>query len=179
MKNLLINPFTKIAGFPSLIWGLSIIILSAFLASFNNIHFDGVLDIHLGLDAKWYYFILEVVIDWLCISILFYIMSIALSKSSIRIIDIFGTQALARFPYLLVSLVGFLPYLKDLSIGTLPFILFAIFSVLILIWYLVLAFNALKIAANLQGSKLIISFISGVILAEIASKYLIYIVYNL
>jgi len=47
----LFDPFRFIAGFKALLLGLAIILISVFVGSFSNTHFDGVLDVHTGLKA--------------------------------------------------------------------------------------------------------------------------------
>jgi hypothetical protein len=47
----LFNPFRFIAGFKALLLGLIVIALTSLLASLSDTHFDGTLDVHLGLQA--------------------------------------------------------------------------------------------------------------------------------
>ena len=54
----LFNPFRFIAGFQALLIGLAIILLSGFIGSFGNTHFDGVLDVHKGLSAPVWFFLI-------------------------------------------------------------------------------------------------------------------------
>ena len=63
----LFNPFQFIAGGSALLVGLIIMLVSAYLGSLSNTHFDGVLDFHSGTAAPLWFFLTEVLIDWLCI----------------------------------------------------------------------------------------------------------------
>ena len=103
----LFNPFRFIAGFQALLIGLAIILLSGFIGSFGNTHFDGVLDVHKGLSAPVWFFLIEGLIDWICLVVPLFLFGLIVSRSSFRIVDVIGTQALARWPYLIVSLVMF------------------------------------------------------------------------
>lgn len=103
--------------------------------------------------------------------------ALVLSKSSVRAIDIFGTQALARAPYLIASFTGFTGVLETFSKFLLWIttntgnpveitgaqILFAvlllILTMVLTVWLVALMFNAFKVSSNLKGAKLIVSFI--------------------
>jgi hypothetical protein len=87
----LFNPFRFIAGFKALLLGLSIILISALVGSLGNTHFDGVLDVHIGLEAPLWFFFAEGLIDWICIAIPLFFFGLIVSRSSFRMIDVFGT----------------------------------------------------------------------------------------
>jgi hypothetical protein len=101
----LFNPFRFIAGFKALLLGLAIILISVFVGSFSNTHFDGVLDVHTGLKAPLWFFFAEGLIDWVCMAVPLFFFGLIVSRSSFRMIDVFGTQALARWPYLITAIV--------------------------------------------------------------------------
>jgi len=152
--------------------------ISAWVGFLNNSHFDGVLDMHRAMAAQFHIFLLEVVIDWVSISLVLFVLGVILSKSKIRWIDVFGTQALARWPMIpAVILMVFIPDVKDMDLSDIQslngLIVPATVMLLFIIWFVALMFNAYKISCNLTGSKLTISFIGGLILAEILSKILI------
>jgi hypothetical protein len=46
-------------------------------------------------------------------------------------------------------------------------------SVPVIVWYIALMYNGLKVSTGVNGSKLIIGFILGLLVAEIISKLLI------
>jgi hypothetical protein len=192
----LFNPFQFIAGFKSLSMGLLIMAAAALIGSFRYVHFNGVLDLQVDLIEKhefglWVYFV-EVLIDWLCLSTVLTIAGFFTSKSSLRIIDVFGTQALARTPYLL-SVIAILPkgtqriieYIiwKQLHKGTavsiqppdiIFFILTMVTVILMVVWMVALMYKAYTVSCNVKGQKAIISFIAGLIAAEALSKLLIW-----
>mgnify|MGYP006167936399 FL=1 len=51
--------------------------------------------------------------------------------------------------------------------------IFGILALATMVWFAVLLWNGFKIATNAKGIKAIILFIAVVLLAEIASKYII------
>lgn len=170
----LYNPFIKIAGTSSLLWGLLILLITVFLGGLNNVHYDGVIDIHAGMPAPLTFFILESIVSWLLFSVFLLIAAKVLSQSKVRGIDIFGTQALARYPYLIISLISFIPYfhfeftgMPDLSASL---IIFGLISLVFTIWTVILMYNAYSVSANLKGAKAVFSFIVALVSAEVLFK---------
>jgi hypothetical protein len=188
----LFNPFQFIAGGNALLSGLVIMLAAAYSGSLGNAHFDGVIDLHIGKDMPLWFFFAEVMIDWLCLSIVLLIAAFIVSRSSFRIIDIFGTQALARTPYLLAVLfalpkgvVRFGEYLaakalqKPITVeiqntDVLFFVAMIIVALLMIVWMVVLMYRAYSVSCNIKGGKAIGSFIAGLIIAEILSKLTIW-----
>ena len=186
----LINPFHYIAGFKSLILGVIIILSTSIIGYLSNTHFPDVISIKTSPHFPAYYFIIQGLLNWIIASAIFYMASLLFSKSSVRIIDIFGTQALARAPYLLASFVGFSDSINAFgkyllwtlmhqgepveisSINIMIAILFMFFTLLLTIWMITLMLNALKVSANLKGSRLAIIFIVGLIISMVISVYL-------
>jgi hypothetical protein len=186
----LINPFHYIAGIKSLIFGLIIIFVTSIVGYLSRTHFPDIISIKTSPDFSVWYFVIQNFSNWFIISTLFYISSIIFSKSSVRLVDIYGTQAFARFPYFIASFMGFSGALNTFSkylLWTLmrqgePFeisgiqiiaaISLIVFSLLLTIWLVTLMFNAFKISANLKGIKLILIFIIVLIISLLFSGYL-------
>ncbi len=185
----LINPFKYIAGTKSLILGVLIIIITSIIGNYSHTHFPDTISIKISPDLSFRYFLVQNLLNWFIVSSLFYITSLIISKSSIRIVDIFGTQALARFPYLFASIIGFSDSIEafgeyllwtllkqgnPIEISTFEIIsaiLLMVFSLLLTIWLITLMFNAFKVSANIKGSKLILTFISILIISLVVSSY--------
>jgi len=188
----LFNPFRFIAGYKAALLGLAIILASAIVGSFSNTHFDGVLDFHTGLEAPIWYFIAESLINWICMVIPLFFFGLIMSRSSFRIIDVFGTQALARWPYIITAifalLAGYRRYCQHLAykllrIGsyTTPanidmffFALVLLIGIVMAIWMVALMYRAYTISCNVKGPKAIITFIIALIGAEVSSKLIIF-----
>lgn len=185
----LFNPFKFVAGYRALLLGLAIILLSAFIGSLGNTHFDGVLDVHTGRHAPLWYFFAEGIIDWLSIAIPLFFFGLVASPSALRIIDVFGTQALARWPYLITAMVmlpdanrRFGTYLTaritmaaaPAAINYMDVFMFAfaiILTVLMAIWMVALMYRAYAVSCNIKGAKAIGTFIVSLIGAELLSKF--------
>jgi hypothetical protein len=188
----LFNPFQFIAGGSALLVGLAVILITAYLGSLSNTHFDGVLDIHSGTAAPLWFFLTEVLIDWLCISVVLLIAVLFVSHSSFRVVDVFGTQALARAPYLISALallpkgsIRFTNYLVSKITQQVPaeaikstdilfFAVGLIVVLLMIVWIVVLMYRAYSVSCNTKGGKAIGSFIAALIIAEILSKIAIW-----
>lgn len=188
------NPFKFIAGGKALLFGLAIIIATAFIASFSNTHFPDPISVKIGQSAPFLYYLLQALANWFVLSCILLIMGRLSSKSSIRIIDVFGTQALARLPYFFASFTGFATSLVKFSNYLLWVTLkkgdevfisnFEIFSAVILliitllstIWLVVLSYNAFSVSANIRGFKsiliYIVSLLVTMIFTSLFSQYL-------
>lgn len=188
LKTWLLNPFVYIAGGKALLVGVVAILVAGLIGSLSRTHFDGVLDVHTGSPAPLWFFVSEGVIDWLCLSVILWLLGMIVSKTSFRAVDLFGTQALARWPTLLIGSIALIPaynrFLEqlrrqlltpnagigfsaaDMIIGSVVLL----FTMLLIIWVVLLTYRSYAISCNLAGGKAVVSFIAGLIVAEIASK---------
>jgi hypothetical protein len=198
----LFNPFRFIAGSKALLLGLIIIALTSLLASLSDTHFDGTLDVHAGLQAAYtgmklplWLFIAEGLINWLSLALPLYFFGLILSRSSVRFVDVLGTQALARWPYLLTALVMMPPsnkrilqYFMSLARqGPAPdqlsyldmtvFIFAMLVTILMVVWMVALMYRAYCLCCNIKGLKAVITFIISLIGAEALSKLAIFAVF--
>lgn len=192
----LFNPFAYIAGGQALIAGLIGILAAGLLGSLGHVHFDGVLDMHIGAGAPLWFFIAEGFVDWLCLAILLLIAGLLLKGRSFRAIDVLGTQALARWPMLLSAAVGILPanqrVLAELMkmaqnpnhplalpvADTVVFALAMIVSLVMIVWMVMLMYQAYTVSCNLKGAKAVVSFIVVLLIAETASKFALWPLYQ-
>lgn len=182
------NPFVYIAGKEALITGLAIIAITGLVGWLSHNWLDGMLDMHYGPQGALWMHIALGLTNWLSAVAVFTPMAMALSPSRVRIIDIAGTMALARFPMLLAVATGFLNAPRKLAQWTLHTyleqgdpvalswmdILLAgmalIAIVCMVVWVVVLMYNAYKISANISGTKAGVSFTIAMIIAYVISK---------
>lgn len=169
----LYNPFNQIAGLKSLIIGLIGLLITTYLAFITGTHFNGLLNIDFAKDSDYWVFLTENISNWLLISAFMYISGLILSKSKIRVIDIFGTTLLSRVPLIITPLIRTLPVFQSFMHQSWQ--LYALEGVYLisLIWTIILLFNAFTISCNLKSEKLIISFIVSMTLSEICTKTVI------
>ncbi len=186
----LFNPFAFIAGGKSLALGAMMTSLAAWIGSFSYSHFDGVLDMHTAPFpcALWIYFA-EVGIDWVSICLCFLTLAALFGKTKFRIIDVVGTQALARWPTVVTALMCLAPGYQRFCIELEKIILhpesaakninvmdatvfgLVTFGGLIMTGFMVyLMYRAFSISVNLRGGRAIGLFIGGLLTAELISK---------
>ncbi|MES2560055.1 MAG: hypothetical protein V4590_09965 [Bacteroidota bacterium] len=181
------NPFVYVAGWQAFAVGVCMMAVTAGMAALSGIRFDGVIDIHVGEASSFISQLKLILIDIISMVGMLTIAGMVLSKSEYRIIDIVGTQLVARWPMIFVAVLALVVNLDPIrdaaknfnpqEVGALftgTFIFFLCISVLVTIWMIVLMYRSYCISFNLTGNKAVISFIVCLILAEIISKYIIY-----
>ena len=105
IRQWLFNPFIRVAGGQALTVGIGVILVTAVVASVSRVRLDGLLDLHTVQNVSLMFSIVEGLVNWLVISVLLTAAALAFASSTVRLIDIAGTQALARAPQLLAVLV--------------------------------------------------------------------------
>ncbi len=176
MFRTLFNPFTRIAGFPALLLGVLVMLLTAAVAAPCGVNFVGSLNIHVGQPAPFGIIFTLLVAGWLIAAACFLVAGKIGSPSKIRAVDIFGTLALARAPFLVAAPFGLLPGLQNLdpqlfaqpekispeivtslTVASLVFLL-------IDIWVVIGSYNAFAVSANVKSKGL---FAAVLIVSEI------------
>ncbi len=192
---LLFCPFHRIAGSPSLGLGLAAIVLAALLGAGQGLHFDGVLDVHVGRRAAWWLFVAEGLINWLSLALLLLGAGRWVSKSAFRAIDLIGTQALARWPTVIIALVclapgfhrfnaelmkslanlkpGAVPQLPSWSADAAVFALVTAVMIACTVWMVALMWQSFSHCCNVRGGKAVGVFVVSLLVAEALSKVLI------
>jgi len=189
---LFFNPFVYIAGTKALFIGLGGLLLAGLVGSLCNTHFDGVLDTHTGAHVALWGFLSEGIIDWLCLAAVLLFCGMLVSKTAFRIIDVVGTQALARWPTIFISLATlpkgyqrFTSYLIESFLkpgakagfnaaDAVIFCAVVIVMIPLIIWMVFLMYKAYSVSCNVKGGKAVGTFIAGLIVAEILSKLALY-----
>jgi len=187
--NWLFNPFVYVAGYKALFIGLFLIIVYATAGYYNEIKFDAVVGLHTCVPSDSVLKVLaEAILIWLSISFVFVLIALVVSETSFRVIDVFGTMALAKWPSLILSFFMFMPGISgtcidysSLSIfrrsGSMTYegslhLIFYFLSIFVLIWTLILIFNAFRVSSNMKGNKAIFSFGAGIFISILVKHYL-------
>ncbi len=195
--SVIINPFSRIAGFQALLVGFAFIAATSVFAYIFGTHFNGLLDIKFGsTEVEYLVFLLYGIINVSVVSILFYVSGGIVSKSRIRFIDVIGTQTLARYPYILAPFLNingiseragayimykFLNIGESVQIENYELILSAVFMLimlLLIVWMIALMYNAYRIACNVKGANAVLSFIIVIFVAEILTLIINYAFYK-
>ena len=108
----LFNPFVRIGGEQALVIGLGVIVASGLAAAAGGVHFDGLLDFHPGYSVSFWVPVVEGLVNWSVISVLLALVALLVAPRNVRLVDIAGTQALARFPLLLAALACVPPWVR-------------------------------------------------------------------
>ncbi len=186
----LFNPFEEIAGSKALFYGLLAMMLTGFTGYFSHIHFPDALSIKVIPEylPLGYYFMQQLII-WLIPSLIFYGFAFFGSSSSVRVVDVFGTMALARFPYLFAAPLGFSGSIKRFgdyimamvmeqdmkaTITTFDIIMAIILMfvmILLTVWLVALMYNAFRVSSNIKGGKAVGMFIAGLFISIIATMF--------
>ena len=178
----LFNPFHYLAGGPALAWGLACIVLTAWLGGAFDYRYTGTLSFQLSTPTPIWLAITQGLTAWIVPSALLYLAGHGLSRSRIRLIDVFGTQALARAPGLLVAIIVVSPPFRDLtnaliaqgvsqfSVAQLAALTaVATVMVLVLIWIVLLMYRAFAVSCNVTGGWAITVFVVAIALSEVAT----------
>lgn len=181
LVGLMLNPFTRINSWQAFALGLLFTIAIAITGTYANVYFDGAIDIHFTENANF-----KTSINYLIIDLLSLVLTVSIASyyttRSIKLFDLLGSVTLAKAPFLLlaaIALTADAPSAEQLlqnpmvALSSFSFLLVMILSIPVLVWYLILLFNAYKTATGVMGTKAIPSFVAAILAAEIISKILI------
>lgn len=175
----LIDPFKFFSGETTLMVGIVGLLLMASLALWSGATFRGVVSLGFGELALWQ-LLLQLIAGWGILSFVLYAAALFFSRSKIRVVDIFGNQALARVPFLLL-LIGSMVFpvhqtaeqLLTLTqeevlanVDLVGLTLFGFFSLAVLVWFFWWSYRGFAVAANLRGGKAVGIYIICYLLAE-------------
>src|SRR5690554_2011371 len=187
---ILFNPFEKYSETTLLIFGIVATLLGSFLGYLMNACFDGIIDMHLVGNIRWYQPFLDNLINIIILTSFLILLGKALNRKT-RFIDILAVVLISRIPIYLSSLsnIGGFLYshsekvvesfvnnggtsqieIKDLIIVT----IIGVIVIPFIIWMIVLLWKGFKTATNNKTIKGVLFFIKVVIASELLSKLLI------
>lgn len=187
MKNnhwgtLLINPFTRIAGWKAFVIGAITVCLTVVIGRYTNIHFPGALDVKFSTGITLGTAFLVQGIGLASLVLFLYIAALIFAKGT-RFQDILGTVTLSRFPMLIIAVLGVIVNensingLMDVLLGKVVFdiseywgfIVCSLLMIPIVIWQLVLMYNAFSVSTGMKGAKCVLIYIGTIFVAEIVS----------
>ena len=180
------NPFVRIAGPRSLVFGLAGIVAAGLAAAGAGIRFDGLLDVHAGNEVALWMPVVEGLVNWAVFTLLLMVVALLFSKSAVRLIDVAGTQAMARMPLFLVAAICNLPLIQDAFDGVAAVLLggeldgttltglVAVILVTLagVVWMVALMWKAFSISCNMRGGRAIALFILAVLIGEVVTVLL-------
>ncbi|MBO0592143.1 hypothetical protein I2486_12090 [Cellulophaga sp. E16_2] len=191
MKTVLFNPFKKYQENHLFILGLVATLLGSYLGYFFDVRYDGVLDVHFANNTISWQAALDNLINITVLAILLFALGMYMNRKT-RFIDILNITLISRIPFYLIPffnvggtmerinseflntlLTEQMPNFSTLPLNSvLTLGIFALISLLLIIWSISLLFNGFKIATNAKSTIHIILFFTAIIIAEIFSKLL-------
>lgn len=159
------------------------------MAYLGHVRFDGVLDLHLirsTAETGFSFFLAEQVLNWLSLSAVLILIGMSLRKD-FRVTDLLGTQAVARYPALLVAALALIMPTTDVTqyvayqflggepvqlsiLSIIAFGVFLLMSLVLMCYMYYLMYRAFRVSTGIGGAKGIILFLTGLLVAEVISK---------
>lgn len=189
MKTLLFKPFEKYSEQKLLITGVIATLIGALVAYVLNCRFVGVFQM-IFEDTAIVQSLIDNIIIISCLTTFLFISAKLIYKKT-RFIDIFVTAIVSFIPFYILPIFNINDALKEstreiskfafpdmgiqMPIETLlPLVVFSFFGLFVLVWFIALLYNGFKTAANAKGTKAMVVFGIALVLADITSRYLIF-----
>ena len=184
----LFNPFVRIGGEQALAIGLAVIVVSGLVAAAGGAHFDRLLGFRAGFSVSWWVPVVEGLVNWSVISVLLVLVSLLVAPRTVRLVDIAGTQALARVPLLLAALACVPAPVRDanaelataaaegrisLSMPPAAIVVAGLFALACVIWMVWLMWKAFAVSCNQRGARAVAIFVVAVIAGQLATQFLL------
>ena len=175
----LTDPYVFIKGFEALALGLILLLGTGCFGYLSGVIFNGVLDMHFQKAIPFKLHMAEQLLDWSITVLVYYSLGHILSNSQIKILDIGGSMALARFPMFIASFLALfihphLPLINQLG----PILFYAAASLVTILWTIKLMYNAFTISCNVAGMTAVGGFIVALIVSEILSLVVFFQIYQ-
>jgi len=188
----LLNPFERYSERTLLMVGVISIIVGSLIAFAFNGRYDGVVDLHFSKDVSLAQPFIDNAINVVCLLLPLLLLGKFINGKT-RVIDILTAILISRIPYYVLPVFnanGFMQRFTDAltrSIGqesqaampqlgstdTIIIVLFAVASILALIWMVIMLFNGFKTATNVKTIGHKVLFAIALIVAEVLSKIII------
>jgi len=187
------NPFEFIAGWKAFGIGIVILCITTIAGYFGNTVFYG-LSIKTVPYITWSMAFSLQTLGLAVLVVLMYVAALLFAKQ-VRFQDILGTVTLAKYP-LILSAIVFLVFSKWLiafsdklmsiniyeminKITPSDYVLLLVFSMLLLpviVWEIVLLFNAFRVSTNLKGVKCVLLFVTTLLISEIIIMIIVFLI---
>ena len=174
-----VNPFDYIAGWASLLAGAAVMVVTAVTASLTGQSFDGFMHIAFAQTGILESLVQQMV-SWLIFASLLYGAALAASRSSVRALDIYGTNLFARIPIL--PMLAAAPILgldlgrlsepsaiDEIMANPVPATIYGTIVLALAVCFYWWSYKAFSVSANMKGAKAVMIFIACYIVTEIAT----------
>lgn len=194
MKKVLFNPFEQYSERQLILFGIAITLVLSFTGAFFNARFDGVLDLHFSTPTFFINTLTDNVINIVILTIALFTLG-KIRNNKTRIIDVFIASLIARIPYYLLPFFNWdnlilkesenlLKQFLTLQPGMIPefhgsqlliLAVFSLISIVFIAWFLYLLYQGYKVATNAKGAVEVVLFGITILIAEVISKSIFYI----
>ena len=126
------------------------------------------------------------IVNWSVITVLLWLVSLLVAPRTVRLVDIAGTQALARWPLLLAALACIPPAVRqgneELVAGALEgrfvtpqaaIIVVGMLALACVMWMVCLMWKAFSVSCNQRGGRAVAIFVAALLAGEAATKWLL------
>lgn len=195
MKKILFNPFEQFSERPLILFGIATTIVLSMTGAFFNARFDGVIDLHFSTPTFFINTLTDNAINVVILSLALFTLG-KIRNIKTRFIDIFTASLIARIPYYILPFFnwnnlilneteklmqqfltvqpGEIPQFENVDM--LILVLFAGVSLLFLAWFIYLLYQGYKVATNSKGAFEVVLFGATVLVAEVFSKFIFYLI---
>lgn len=195
MKKILFNPFEQFSERPLIVFGIAATIVLSMTGAFFNARFDGVIDLHFSTPTFFINTLTDNAVNIVVLSLALFTLG-KIRNNKTRFIDIFSASLIARIPYyflpffnwnnfilneteklmqqFLTTPPGMLPQFDANQMAAL--IGFAIISIVFLAWFIYLLYQGYKVATNAKGAVEVVLFSVTILIAEVFSKIMFYLI---
>lgn len=170
------NPFDRLSGPIAAFAGALGLLLCSWLCYLTGTHLSGFLNVNFASDSPWRYYLTESIAHLVFVSIFLAAAGHLFGKSRFRVVDLAGFVLLSRLPMLLTPMVRWIGNIRTFPLLSWATAVLAIIFLLSAIWAITLTYHGFRVACNMKGKSLTLSFIVALLLAEVATKLLIYLV---
>lgn len=195
MKKILFNPFEQFSERSLILFGIATTLLLSMTGAFFNARFDGVIDLHFSRPTFFINTLTDNALNIVLLSLALFTLG-KIRNSKTRLIDIFTASLIARIPYYILPFFNWndrilnesnkiMEQFMTIQPGAVPqfeaaqmltLLVFAIVSILFLVWFIFLLYQGYKVATNAKGAVEVVLFGITLLLAEIASKIIFYLI---
>lgn len=195
MKKILFNPFEQFSERPLILFGIAATIVLSMTGAFFNARFDGVIDLHFSTPTFFINTLTDNAVNVVVLSLALFTLG-KIRNNKTRFIDVFSASLISRIPYYFLPFFnwnnlilieteklmqqfltvqpGAVPQFDNVQMATL--VLFAVISIVFLAWFIYLLYQGYKLATNAKGGVEIVLFGVTIIIAEIVSKIMFYLI---
>ena len=195
MKKTLFNPFEQFSERPLILFGIAATIVLSMTGAFFNARFDGVIDLHFSTPTFFINTLSDNAVNVVVLSLALFTLG-KIRNTKTRFIDVFSASLISRIPYYFLPFFnwnnlilietqklmqqfltvqpGAVPQFDNVQMATL--VLFAVISIVFLAWFIYLLYQGYKVATNAKGGVGIVLFGVTIIIAEIVSKIIFYLI---